>query len=670
MSQRQGGLALGMPPTPRPDWRTRLTPTPDRLEPAVWVERLVILRALSAEPASLIRDIHLRRGLNIIWAPGSLDEHPGQELASLAGHTAGKTMLCRMLRHALGEPHFADQATTEAVRLSFPQGWIVAEVWVAGARWVVGRPLGLGRHPFCVEGGTIEAACAGEQGEPYSAFLDAVEAATTAQLPVGSYPTRQGAVVDWLHLLPWLSRDQECQLGGVHEWRSTRSQSVSPHLNSDERGFVVRAVVNAVDELARMAEANSRRLQSERQEQQSRAQRLQAIADADRERLRALLGAPADALEGLPLEVAVGPELRDRQRLVDDERRAWSESDPSVDLTAKLGEARRVQGAKEQRVEVLQEQLRKLGVALEQRSGAPESIFDHMPPPAGYCCVPIDTARAGGCPMAVDAPADLQARRAEAQAEREKAGARAEIGRLELLLAGALGVAEQARSDADAALRALIEARTAHAEAYRPISARDQEVGILRRLACQVDTSVASAHDCQRRVASLTDQLERAREEMQRHQESCAAALQDLDRSFAAVARELLGDDVEASVELSQGRLRPTIRASGERRSAALDAVRVLAFDIAVILESCSGRGWHPRLAIFDGPRAADLDEGIYGRVLAFLAALDASFAGEAAFQVVVTTTTAPPERLQIDPWLRLRLAGMPGSARLFGVDF
>src|ERR1039458_8984477 len=74
-----------------------------RGEPRLWVRRLVIWE----KPGEIIREVRLRRGLNIIWSPD-----PGAGLADLgrdagSGHGAGKTLFCRLLRYCLGEDTFS-----------------------------------------------------------------------------------------------------------------------------------------------------------------------------------------------------------------------------------------------------------------------------------------------------------------------------------------------------------------------------------------------------------------------------------------------------------------------------------------------------------------------------------------------------------------------------------
>ena len=130
-------------------------PASDRTEPLVWVQRLRVLRVLQPGIEHEIRDIELGRGLNIIWAPSERSSSGNALFRSgVAGHTAGKTTFCRLVRHALGESGFAAEATRRRIREKLPSSWLLAEVMVVGRLWTVARPFGLGHHPFCSAGAT------------------------------------------------------------------------------------------------------------------------------------------------------------------------------------------------------------------------------------------------------------------------------------------------------------------------------------------------------------------------------------------------------------------------------------------------------------------------------------------------------------------------------------
>jgi hypothetical protein len=137
------GLAVA-PPKDEP---LSLTPAKGREEPALWVSKLAVYKDWPPSKDTLLRQvIELRRGLNILWArpTGSTNE-----ASRLAGHGAGKTTFCRLIRYVLGEEPAGSKGFRDGFRAKFPTGWVLAEVYVAGQRWLVGRSLSGGSYnPF------------------------------------------------------------------------------------------------------------------------------------------------------------------------------------------------------------------------------------------------------------------------------------------------------------------------------------------------------------------------------------------------------------------------------------------------------------------------------------------------------------------------------------------
>ena len=55
--------------------------------------------------------------------------------------------------------------------------------------------------------------------------------------------------MDWVRLLPWLTRDQEAHFGGLLQWRHKQdSDSNSPDLSADDRAHLVRLMLGLIDE--------------------------------------------------------------------------------------------------------------------------------------------------------------------------------------------------------------------------------------------------------------------------------------------------------------------------------------------------------------------------------------------------------------------------------------
>jgi Uncharacterised protein conserved in bacteria (DUF2326) len=101
----------------------------------------------------------------------------------------------------------------------------------------------------------------------------------------------------------------------------------------------------------------------------------------------------------------------------------------------------------------------------------------------------------------------------------------------------------------------------------------------------------------------------------------------------------------------------------GERSTAAIESLKVVAFDIATLILAVEGTATLPGFLLHDSPREADLGQSIYDRLFQFMRRLG----DKAHFQCIVTTTTRPPGELSQEPWLRTILRGGPPQDRLMG---
>ena len=187
---------------------------------------------------------------------------------------------------------------------------------------------------------------------------------------------------------------------------------------------------------------------------------------------------------------------------------------------------------------------------------------------------------------------------------------------------------------------------------------------------------VTNAEEASRRDTELAEALTRLGgeiEESYKRQELLRQegrdALGRFSATFDYVVRAIIGDEVTGRVDTSGRSLNLVVDHQGERESAALETVKLLAFDLAAMTDSIEGRGYFPRFLIHDGPREADMAVGVYERLCLYARRLEECFNGEAGFQYILTTTTQPPEQFLHDPWLRLRLAGVPAEERLFRMN-
>lgn len=654
----------------------KVRPAPERESPTVWVRALRIVHALGDGPHQAVREVRLRRGLNIVWAPprgpvASPTSGPPSE-ASIAGHTAGKTSFVRLLRYVLGDRHFGSEAVRRRVRERLPDGWVLAEVEVAGETWAVARPLGIGAHPFCARGTVLDAITFAPR-EDFRSYLDALAAAVLPALPAARFPDGTG-VIGWEHVLPWLTRDQECRFSDLVEWRHPSSASESPALTVDQRHFLMRAVLDLVTDAERVAQERHAELLANRKRLVDRRPLLEHQGRTDTERLQRLLDVELPPSEGLFAEA--GTALVERRRAIVTERQAHLTAaaaareeatrtrDSVVAALARaehdVREAERLLGIEERTL---------TGLDAKQAGKRMQSLFADLPLGSRYCSVPMTEAQRQGCPLASSRTVALDERRAALTAEEERT-AQAEIvaaHRIEVTKRqDALRAAEEDQRSVNGRY---LRAQTAYDEARDALQVSQQVLRETERLLTFATSSWREVERSEEDVLRLTSEIETSLAHQKALREERTAALADLSATFEHVIQVLLGPGVQGRVESSGRALTLHVERDGDRDSAALATVKLLAFDLAALTASMEGRGAFPGFLVHDGPREADLAHDIYERLFKYAAELEKASPGEPAFQYVVTTTTEPPADMQRAPWLQLVLSGASGDARLYGMD-
>ena len=669
------GIQLSLllaPPPSAPD------PREDRSEPTVWVRRLWILRELRPGDEHVVRRLDLRRGLNILWAAptdAGVDNRLFQ--GRLSGHTAGKTTFCRLIRHILGEAAFATQAGRHRIRAKLPSAWVVGEVLVGGELWTAARPLGIGPHPFAVRGAPIDGVFSGCERLDYKAFIAAIEAAAVTSLPVTRF-AGEDAPIRWENVLPWLSRDQESRFASFIEWRDSTSESESPMLTADDRHLLVRTMLDLISDDERAEQGKNARLVAKKQAAAERAPLLAHQAEVDDKRLAELLGIGRSKTNGplftgdpqalltarrnaLEATMAVAHAMNEEG--ADQRRATWEEA-----VAARLDAARDLREAEAQ-LEI------ERAVATEANHGAPPRLQlpllgAELPPGRAFCSVPLAAARAERCPLAGVSPAEMVRRRSRKGDDDIAAATDDVLGSLELQRAHLKSALDRAGAAEKAAQRALAEAE----ESQRAEAARLEKE---RAALAQIERMLGHADATRREVEATEDELLRLEKELRRsydRQEAFrkhhAEALGKVSDRFAYVVRALLGDAMGGRIEDDGRHLALRVDEHGDRESAAVATIKLLAFDLAALTASIEGHGAFPRFLIHDGPREADMDQTIYERLFLYAKSLEDRFRGEPGFQYILTTTAPPPRSLQRAPWLiDPILDASRADGRLLGVD-
>jgi hypothetical protein len=649
-----------------------LTPVKGREEPLVWLRTLAIHSDWPAESGTLLREIKLRRGLNVLWA----EPAPAGTQNRLSGHATGKTTFCRLVRYVLDDADAGTKDFRLRFQAKFPRGWVFAEVFVAGQLWLVGRPLGrMGYHPFARKGGTLSDVTGaqplrGGYDDYGLALAENVFANVTLRNLSGT-----NRLLTWDCLLEWLARDQEARFAGLLEWRHEDSNYQSPTLLDADKENLVRIILGLV-------EGNEQTLLREHAEKSSEHRRLlderpsrSYHAERQREVLKALSGQEvAKPKDPILLEAIKNLERKWRKESTDGKtaiRGEKGEQPFQEALTKAEAQLMLVQASYTD----ADEELQKLQGTLASTKQTATKVTQHedlrdLMPFKGRCSQFLDEAWKAKCPLAGQRPPDEEfdkminaaktgAERTEAFVKRQ----RKECSRLCALVRKK----EKERDDARAALwkfREGVEKRLATADEPR-VRAETLEASLKSyQLACEeCDSLEKNLKSLERAKRNLDKQLKnKERQHIER--------ISRFSRIYDRFAKKLLGNEVSATIEFTGKAIEPAVSYHGPYDSTALKLAKFLAFDLSSVALSIAGVGHHPRFLLHDSPREADLTRAIYHEVFQAAKALEDAATGEAPFQYIVTTTEPPPDDLKQKPWLLDPvLNATEGKGRLLGVD-
>lgn len=644
-----------------------LTVPAGQKEPRLWVRRLVIWEAPGGKK---IRDISLRPGLNIIWSPDGFDDSSAGGVRAI-GHGSGKTLFCRLLRYCLGEQRFADEAQRERIAVAFPNGSVGAEVMLDGVCWAVVRPLGIRRRHVAIANGNLDEIAAGDGGTTsIDPLIEAIEQKIMTPGVAGLARLQSGQKA-WLIALAWLTRDQECRFDDVLDWRSPASGSDAPLPASGRetgpRREALRAFLMAITE----EEQQARRAEEALRADVANAEREMSHLDWDRgrrhERLIGQLGLVKQTLPEMPLLLEVF-------RKAADEQLAVAAQLPTGDM-AELGQARKaLQDAREDLSRIDEERIRLEGQVpaekevfrllsseLPSLSFAAENAASQVCP---ICEVLIDRALAEKCGLSHKLHNETECR-ARLATKRQQIGDQKQkieglVTRLEALQP-AVALGRQCVGRAERRVQAIENIRDARTSAWQAATRLKEGVERFAALSTERD-------EARERLRSLEDKLVKERERLAAFRDKQSLTFGRITEKFSAIIRRLVNENAKGAVTLSGSGLEIVVDVDGDRRTAAIESLKVLAFDLACLCLSIEGATRLPAFLVHDSPREADLGLSIYDELFRLTGELEA-LTESAAFQYIVTTTTRPPEDLRSDPWLRLTLRGAPGLERLLGRD-
>ncbi|MBI1239951.1 MAG: hypothetical protein GC199_11490 [Alphaproteobacteria bacterium] len=575
------------------------------------MRRLVIW----TKPWDVIRDIGLRKGLNIVWSPD-----PGDDATQPIGHGSGKTTFCRLLRYCLGEDSFAPEGQRQSTWSKLPEGRVGAEVFVDGALYSVIRAFEGARLDVVATGVTLDELA---QSPIAATGIDPLRKAISASIigeAVDLMPASIGADRAWEASLAWATRDQECRFGHPLEWRDPDTDSRSPVRNKSKEDIlnVVRALIGAITSAELETQSAATSADAELTHRRSSLGQLQwqltraygALADPSDS------GAGSKPLSDLDLEGL-------KSELIEQRRDALNLPD---ELSSdNLLEARTRRDAARGEWARLESDLRELDIRLTERTRTLSMLRSELPeanakvwsaenPVCPICKVAIDTALAKGCGISTDTCdlSDLRAQREATKATIADEQQQIEVMRQsEAPLKQKIARAKQTFERLQGGVQSLEKTQFDRSLAMRRIDRRLDEVE-----RCQgLSADIASA---QKSVEQAETTLESIRQTLVSHRASASTSINALSALFDATMRQLVSQSVSASARLEGNRLALKVELGGDRSTAAIDSLKAVAFDLAAIILAIEGGARQPSFLVHDSPREADLGQSIYNRLFEF----------------------------------------------------
>ncbi len=659
--------------TPPPD----LKPISGRESPAVWVERLTVYKSWPPSQVTLLRQTELRRGLNIVWA-----RPVGQNAAAsrLAGHGAGKSTFCRLLRYVLDDT----TAGTDEFRKRFEGtfnsiGWVLAEVHVGAQRWLVGRPIAenaAGHHSFAFLGGSL--AQEFPERPPRvgykTDYLPALDAAVFGEMQIRTLPGSQ-KTLEWSQLIQWLSRDQEAHFRGLLEWRDNDSEAASIPISSDDRANLVRLVLGLVQQREQTLLKEYAEKASEHEFKLRERVKLEFAIDRDRTALSEALAMPIGDPKDSVLQLEISNRVANLRNESDAAVKAAQQDDATNVLLSEVAQsqaqyeiAQAIADEARSRLEI--EDMRLKGITPPVRPvSETQKMLQSMPPSRGYCSQKLTAAWAARCTLASQRPPD-EVSDATKDIAAAAPAVREELERLKTEYKAQESFVEEKKRAWSSAQALLTAARQRQRQEFEALREPDRHASMIEALHRSYHKGCDDLDTINSRIKDLSTDKDALNDTLKQLTKQHRDLLEKFSRLFDHIARHMLDKAVTGRVEFAGKSIEPRLEYHGPRDSAALKVTKWLAFDLAAVaLGITTKETFHPRFLMHDSPRESDLAPEIYGGLFLAAKELEGQLGESAPFQYIITTTEPPPADVRQSPWLRLELDASVDRERFLRVN-
>ena len=639
-------------------------------EPLVWIKELRIYKDYSTQ--EVLREIKLHKGCNVLWSAPSADTEIKLYDSGLSGHAAGKTTFCRLLRYGLGEKSYGNEHLQERIDGRFINGRVVAEVSITGETWLVSLPLGCGDTAFVIQDGSFDLQFDSDLSkEPIKIYHDKLEDALSSKLPATFNDERK---ILWRHILPSVSRDQECRYSSFLSFRHTDSNSHTQNMSTEDKVIALKALCGFIDseesKLATELEAYKRDLSAKVNEIEALSHKYETIKDFFFE-----------GLENPPAEDALF--FQDKYKTVLKEYEKVQGSIEKSDLSpqTKLIQVR-FEDLNEEYVllwndykkELQDLELDKIQLSNlkgEERKKDRDLYNAKNDKPRGRCNTPLQIAYSNNCPCVEGSVTDFQSLIENKKGMTEQRKELSEWiskkeGELKELLASVQGKKKELTSLEAQYKESLLQDRLNDRKLFKREAELERELESLER-----------ALSFEREMKALTEEQSKIEKNILKTEKNLNSLrsshkwkVRELQTLYTDVLQACIGKEVSSELAFHANRIHAEVVKNGVRRSAAIDTIKLLALDLALMKYSINSQGYHPRFLIHDSPREADLAKDIYSRFLMYAAKNMMPKELVENYQYIITTTEPPPKELQEEGYLlKPILNASKAEERLFKMD-
>ena len=491
-----------------------------------------------------------------------------------------------------------------------------------------------------------------------SEFQEALNKTLLERMAVKTFATSSDPI-EWAHLVQWLARDQECRYADLTDFRHKSSESESPDMDVEDRHFLFRATLDLINTEEQEELERNKGLVAKKQSAEKRAPLLRHQAQVAYDRLRA-------ELPDLHHDLAGELFLDGVKKSLEAEERGLTNQINDLKEPAELKKAREAATdaqAEKQRMDdravELEDTLEGLRKELEVLQGRlPQKDLDaywaSKNKGSKICYEPLARALAMNCPLAAGKSIPQEVGQAALKIERKSEDVEKAIQmqtkNLDEANKRVVALAEKVKSTQSG----WGEEQKKFNEVRDKLREQRMQVRTTSQRAVEAKNDDAEAEKLEKSVGSLEKQIRQSLEKQNQARQQQRKALSDFSETFDRVSKAILGVELSGSVHFDGRQLATEMNERGDLTSAAIETLKILAFDLAALISGIEGRGFHPGFLIHDGPREADMAADLYQKIFLLAHDLEAAFGNNKmpSFQYIVTTTEPPPESLQDRPWL------------------